>query len=421
MKIPLPVKLVTTALAPVFLVLWIVAEAGRDIAATIIVAVLIAVTIGLAAWFPRVALAIGCGTLVLQLVGLVPSFASTDWPIVFGLLVPVAAAAFTAVGVRSLIVVVSLILTGSLALGLGLGLGVSGSPTWHLADLAFRGYSPGAWGEWTGNPDPSVIERVATSLQIALSSAVLAGIIALLVAGLAAILRSSTDRVALVRVEADLKDAQVEQAIVGERARIARDVHDAMAHSLAIVIAQADGALASGAGDDADAALSIIAETARRALSDVRDVLERIDGDGPALGARDLPDLIETVKSTGLDVRMSFSGEPEGVPTVVSLAAYRIVQEALTNILRHTVAPAVADVTIDWRGAGAVIVVASSGEARSDSAGAGRGIAGMTERARLLGGWLSAGPSGDEFVVTATLPYPNALAGAAELLDEALA
>jgi signal transduction histidine kinase len=421
MRIPLPVKIVISAFAPVFLALWIVAEAGRDIAASTTLAALIAVTIGLAGWFPRVALAIGCGTLVLQLVGLVPSFAATDWPIVFGLLVPVVAAAYTAAGARSLVVVVSLILTGSLVLGLGLGLGIGGWATWHLADVAFRGYSPGSWGEWTGNADASLTERVATSLQIALSSAVLAGIAALVAAGLAAILRSGSDRVALVRVEADLKDAHLEQTIIGERARIARDVHDAMAHSLAIVIAQADGALASGAGDDADAALSTIAETARRALTDVRDVLERIDGDGPALGARDLPALIETVGSTGLDVRMSISGEPDAVPTVVSLAAYRIVQEALTNTLRHTATPAVADVTIDWRGAGAVIVVASSGVPREDSAGAGRGIAGMSERARLLGGWLSAGRSGDEFVVTATLPYPASNVDTADELDEALA
>ena len=421
MRIPLPVKLAVTAFAPVFVVLWIVAEAGRaGTTATALLALLIAAAIGLSPWRPFVAVVVAASVPVLQLPGLLPSFTSTDWPLAFGALIPIAFAGFDLGPGRWRRIASASI--GIAAIAFGLGLAFELPSGWDWADRALRAGSPGTWLSWIGTGGSgSAIAQITTAVQIATIVAAISAAVWLAASGVAARIAASRDRTARDRAERNLADAHLEQAIVGERARIARDVHDAMAHSLAIVIAQADGALASGVAHDADAALATIAETARRALADVRDVLERIDGDGPALGARDLPDLVETVRSTGLDVRMSISGEPDAVPTVVSLAAYRIVQEALTNTLRHTVAPATADVTIDWRGACAVMFIASSGVPRSDSAGAGRGIAGMTERARMLGGWLSAGRSGDEFVVTATLPYPASFAKVAGVLDEAIA
>lgn len=420
MRIPLPVKIVVTAFAPVFLALWIVAEAGRDgVVATTIMALVVAIAIGLAPWRPFVAVLVVAGAPLLQFVGLLPSFSSTDWPVAVGALIPVACAGFAlGPGRHRRIATIAL---GVAAIAFGWGLAFELASGWDWADRMLRAFPTGSWLSWIGTDgNASTTAQLTTSVQIALIAAAVSAAVWVGAAGVAARIASRRDRAARDRAEHDLADARLEQAILGERARIARDVHDAMAHSLAIVIAQADGALASGAGDDADAALSTIAETARRALADVREVLERIDSDGPALGAGDLPALIDTVRSTGLDVRLSISGEPDAVPTVVSLAAYRIVQESLTNTLRHTVGPAAADVTIDWRGAGAVIVVASTGDARDDSAGAGRGIAGMTERARMLGGWLSAGRNGDEFVVTATLPYPTSV-HITDVLDGAIA
>lgn len=408
MRIPLPVTLVATAFAPVFVVFWVVAEAGRAMLATTILATVVGVAIALAPWRPFAAVVVGALLPVLQLVGLMPSFSSTDWPVALGLLVPLAVAGYSVRAPRSIVVLI-VALAGVVAFVIGV---------FELLPLDDRivdqlvrptdGVSGGA------RSDPRLMLAALATWLVGwvVVAAIWSG-----AAGLAASTRAAGDRAALERAEADLEDAQVEQAVIGERARIARDVHDAMAHSLAIVVAQADGALASGATDDANAALATIAETARRALSDVRDVLERIEGDGPALGADDIPALVDGVRATGLRVRLSVSGVSDAVPTAVSLAAYRIVQEALTNALRHTTAPASADVTIDWRGRGAVVLVASTGAPRDHSGGAGRGIVGMTERARMLGGWLSAGRSGDEFVVTATLPYveplPDGLDGVA--------
>ncbi len=407
MRIPLPVRITTAAFAPVFLFLWIVAEAGRDLAASTILAGVLAVAIGLCGWFPRVAAGVALAVPMLQLPGLLPSFSSTDWPIWFGVLIPVGALGFALRGARARLVAASAIAVASVAWGLGLVLDAGPAV---LIDTALRGRPVGSMISWLGRADPGVLGRLGIALGFAVVAAALTLGTALAGAGFASGIRGSSERAARERAEADLAGARLEQAVAGERSRIAREVHDATAHSLAIVVAQADGALAEGTPGAADAALATIAETGRRALAEMRGLLERIDGEGPALGAEDIPALIEDVRAAGLSVRASIMGDADAVPTAVSLAVYRIVQESLTNALRHAAADATVDLTIDWRGAGAVVVVASSGAGDEDPV-PGRGIAGMAERARMLGGWLSAGRSpndsgGAEFVVTATLPYP---------------
>ena len=416
MRIPLRFRIAVTAFAPVFLALWLVAEAGRSgLTATAVLAGLVAAAIALCPWAPRAALVIVAAMPVAQLAGLLPTFSAHDWPVAFGALVPVAVAAVVVEQRRMRTTVWLLAALAVVAVAFGLGLAFDSVSGWDGADRVLRGGPTGSWLSWVGAGSSigGVTAQLTAAAQIAVAAAAAVAATWLAASGVTARVRARREHLARERAERDLAEARIEQAVVGERARIVRDVHDAMAHSLAIVVAQADGALASGAAEHADHALATIAETARRALSDVRGVLERIDGDGPALGADDIPALVDGVRAAGLEVRLSLAGETDAVPTAVSLAAYRIVQEALTNALRHTAAPAAADVTIDWRGAGAVVLVASTGPQREHSGGAGRGIVGMGERARMLGGWLSAGRSGEEFVVTATLPYPDRRAAAA--------
>lgn len=195
-----------------------------------------------------------------------------------------------------------------------------------------------------------------------------------------------------------------------ERARIARDMHDIVAHSLAVVIAQSDGARYAAAAHPelAQEALTTIAQTARAALSDVRMLLTQLrhrQGDGPQPTLADLDSLFEHVRGSGIDPRVTIDPMPQGEPPAsIQLAVYRILQEALTNALRHGQGDAdirlswwVDRVEIDVRNTIATVQV---GAAPSG----GHGLVGMRERAQLVGGTLSAQRDGDRFVVRATLP-----------------
>lgn len=223
------------------------------------------------------------------------------------------------------------------------------------------------------------------------------------------------------RLEAE-REQEARLAAADERARIAREMHDVVAHSLSIVIAQADGGRYA-AGDDPNAAVracETISQTGRAALTDMRRLLGvlRTDDAGtrsPTPSLADLDDLIHGVRESGLNVRFTTTGVPRPVPSGVELAAFRIVQEALTNVLKHAGPDVSADVRMDWTPAGLMIAVTDDGRgAAADSAlrpepgTTGHGIPGMTERATLYGGRLSAGPvPGGGFAVRAHLPYPT--------------
>ncbi|WP_431247426.1 sensor histidine kinase [Leifsonia xyli] len=238
------------------------------------------------------------------------------------------------------------------------------------------------------------------------------------------------------RAEAELdRDRAVEDVVVEqERTRIARDMHDVVAHSLAVVIAQADGARYARHSDpDAvDEALATIASTARSALGDVRVLLAELrqshpadplrppgTHDGPQPSLADLDQTVEHIRSAGLPVTLERSGAVKSLGSAQQLAAFRIVQEALTNALRHgdTSRPAsvlLAEAPAD-RGAGRVpgLVITVRNTMRDTTVeptatGAqpriGHGLPGMRERASLAGGSLTAGPHDGDFVVTAFLP-----------------
>lgn len=261
--------------------------------------------------------------------------------------------------------------------------------------------------------------------------------------------RATEDRAHRLEVQAQ---QERELAAADERNRIAREMHDIVSHSLQVMISQADGARYAAAArpEVAVQTLETISGTGRSALAEMRALLgvlrpatgtdtgtaERspgpeaeagtgTQGAGPSSGSRrstaallrpqptlaDLDELAATMRLSGLEVTVQTTGERwRDLPAGGELAAYRIAQEALTNTLRHGGPDARARVTQIWTADGLELVVDDDGHGAAASpvtAGTGNGLRGMTERARLFGGTLEAGPpaTGVGWRVTATLPY----------------
>ena len=193
-----------------------------------------------------------------------------------------------------------------------------------------------------------------------------------------------------------------------ERVRIARDMHDVVAHSLAVVIAQSDGARYAAAQNPelAQEALTTIAQTARSALSDVRMLLTQLrhrQGDGPQPTLADLETLFAQVRQAGVEPRVTVDPMPPGEPpAAIQLAVYRILQEALTNAIRHGEGDV--DVRLGWHPDRVDLEVRNRIGAEKTGAGGGHGLVGMRERAQLAGGSFSAQHESDQFVVRVTLP-----------------
>jgi signal transduction histidine kinase len=192
-----------------------------------------------------------------------------------------------------------------------------------------------------------------------------------------------------------------------ERTRIARDMHDVVAHSLAVVIAQADGARYASAADPAaaTAALGTISQTARSALADVRLLLTQLrhsQRDGPQPTLADLEELYAQVRAAGVALRIDVDPAPAAVPPgAVQLAVYRILQEALTNAMRH--GDGAVGVRLAWH-PDRVELAVRNGTGTDAAPGGGHGVIGMRERAQLAGGSLSAETDDGEFIVRATIP-----------------
>lgn len=221
-------------------------------------------------------------------------------------------------------------------------------------------------------------------------------------------LRAREIRLAQVRAEA-------EAVAEAQRVRIARDMHDVVAHSLAVMIAQADGARYAAAADPgaATAALATIGSTARSALADVRLLLTELrhrQGDGPQPALADVDELFAQVRAAGVDLRVCrdpalWPARGAALSAAVQLAAYRILQEALTNALRHGDGGPVG-VNLGWHADRVELTVRNGvdGPSASSSPVPGHGLIGMRERAHLVGGTLVAGVDGMEFEVHARLP-----------------
>lgn len=261
-----------------------------------------------------------------------------------------------------------------------------------------------------------------STIPIALAVLVAAGFALLLSWTVGALVRTAVrareNRRAQELAEAD---AVAEQ----ERVRIARDMHDVVAHSLAVVIAQADGAryalaaartggsVASASSDQAVAteALGTISQTARSALADVRLLLTQLrqsQGDGPQPTLADLEELYAQVRAAGVDLRIDVDPVPVGDPPAgAQLAVYRILQEALTNALRHGDGGPV-DVRLAWHPDRVDLEVSNPVVAAAGPVSPGHGVIGMRERAQLAGGSLTASAEGGRFSVAATLPIGHA-------------
>lgn len=247
----------------------------------------------------------------------------------------------------------------------------------------------------------------------------IAGLGALGALALAAVfaLRGSQASVRIAELESQLaRDTSAERALAAsdERARIAREMHDVVAHTLSVVVAQADGGRFAAKTDPAAAArtLDTIAEVSRSALTEMRallGVLRDSDGEaamGPQPSLDDIPALVASIRDGGLDVSYVTTGTPRPLPIGVALAFYRIAQEALTNVLKHAGPRVEAFVQLTWEADAVSLTVSDDGRgaaARGD--GDGLGIEGMRERATIFGGSLTAGPkAGGGYLVRARLP-----------------
>ncbi|MFK4084656.1 sensor histidine kinase [Kribbella sp. NPDC020789] len=207
------------------------------------------------------------------------------------------------------------------------------------------------------------------------------------------------------RLRRSQTEAERELAVLAERTRIAREMHDVVAHSLAVVIAQADGGRYAAGAETA--ALETIAANARQALGETRRILgvlrEGPTPMDPAVGIADLPALVTRVRESGGEVSLSMTAGP--VDPGVGLAAYRIVQEGLTNVMKHAGPAARAEVSLRSVPGYLEIVVADDGAGPGN--GTGFGITGMRERVTAYGGSveLTARPAGGS-LLKALIPVP---------------
>lgn len=200
------------------------------------------------------------------------------------------------------------------------------------------------------------------------------------------------------------RDQQAALAVAEERSRIAREMHDIVTHNLSVMVALADGAVYANphAPDKAEAAMRQSAETGRQALTDMRRFLGVLRADEPdALrhpqpGLGQLEALVAQVEAAGLPTELLVAGSPEAIPPAAQLTVYRLVQESLTNTLKHTAPGARARVRVDCSTAAVEVEVVDDGRPLpATGRPPGHGLAGMRERAAAYGGELHAGPRPD--------------------------
>lgn len=207
--------------------------------------------------------------------------------------------------------------------------------------------------------------------------------------------------------------AEAQRAVDAERTRIARELHDLVAHRVSMITIQAGAAQTVATSDPEKAirAMESIEDAGREALEELRQVLgllradEERQGRLPVHGLANIPELIADMRTAGMDVSLFNEVEPDRLPTKVDLASYRIVQEGLTNVLKHAGPEPRAEVRLSSTDRMLSIEVTDRGEGDTTLPGAGQGLVGMRERAALLGGTFEAGPRPDGgFRIMAHLP-----------------
>jgi len=262
--------------------------------------------------------------------------------------------------------------------------------------------------------DPSAVTFAAALPSLVLFAAAATGGLALQHRAAAA-----ASEVAAARLAQQDQERHAAQELARERTRLARELHDVVTHSLSVVVVQA-GALRLESPPEQAERLAAIEGTARSALAEMRRLLGVLRGEpagdlSPQPGLDQLPALVEPLRATGLEVAVDVTGRARPLPPGLDLAAYRVVQEAITNVLNHAAAQAVT-VGLDWHCDRLVVTVTDDGvpAERSGSRDGGRGLLGLAERVALYGGSLRHGPvAGRGYELRAELPLQAAWDGSA--------
>jgi signal transduction histidine kinase len=296
--------------------------------------------------------------------------------------------------------------TSSMFFALILGCWAAGAvPEFHRAALGYAAILIGSWLVFLRAPDLPWTETLWATLP-------LTGVFVLSVA-----FTRRMEAVRLAEERARRSEAEAQRAVEDERSRITRELHDVLAHSVSVMTVQASAVrrLLTPEQEREREALLTVEETGRQALAEMRRLLGIMRSDSepaaraPQPGIGTLPALVEQVRQSGLPVELTIEGDPVKLPAGVDLSAYRIVQEALTNTLRHA-GEAHAWVAVRYGGEDVLIEVANDGTT-SDGDGAGHGLVGMRERVALCGGELQSGPrEGGGFRIAARLPVAGGAA-----------
>jgi signal transduction histidine kinase len=276
----------------------------------------------------------------------------------------------------------------------------------HRAAIAFASVLAGGWTVMLRGPGVPWTEILWIALP-------LTGVFLLSV-----VAARRNEEVRLARERAERSEAEARRAVEEERARITRELHDVLAHSVSVMTVQASAVrrLLTPEQEREREALLTVEETGRQALAEMRRLLGIMRNDAepaaraPQPGIGTLPTLVEQVRQSGLPVELTIEGDPVKLPAGVDLSAYRIVQEALTNTLRHA-GEAHAWVAVRYGGEDVEIEVANDGSSDNGGESAGHGLVGMRERVALCGGVLTAGPrEGGGFRIAARLPVAGGAA-----------
>src|SRR4051794_16598410 len=209
------------------------------------------------------------------------------------------------------------------------------------------------------------------------------------------------------------RELLAERAVAEERVRIAQELHDVVAHNVSLIVVQAQALAATVPGERVAATTADIAQLGREAMAEMHRTLkllragEEKAGRAPQPGLANLDELLERSRAAGLRVELAIEGDARPLAQSVDLSAFRILQEALTNVFKHA-GRAHTTVLVDYRADALELTVTDSGDGASahEPAPGGHGLVGMRERAALFGGSLTAGPRGEHgFEVHAVLPY----------------
>jgi signal transduction histidine kinase len=253
---------------------------------------------------------------------------------------------------------------------------------------------------WDGSAENVSLGQVAATTVVSV----------LLAAALGAWRRSRRTELAALRERTRLLAVERDQQAALERARIARELHDVVAHSLSVIVVQADGAAAAAAQrpEQAVGALNTIGDTAREALGQMRRLLgvlrERDEAElTPQPGVAQLDALVEQVARAGVPAHLAREGHPRDVAGEVDLTLYRVAQEALTNVIKHAGPVSRVDVVLRYQEDAVELHVRDDGRGGQTTDGRGQGLVGMRERVGLHDGTLEAGPNEQGFEVRAVV------------------